>query len=149
MFLVSNLDDAMTGVETFDMDCVDANPSTYYLGACPVLASITLGGDGATGPLQQPGFASPACDDEGAECTIDVLQAELHNPELINPELINPELINPELINPELINPELINPELINPELINPELINLGFANPELINPELINPSIPNSSIRN
>lgn len=149
VFLVSNLSDATTGVETFDKDCVDANPSTYYVGACPVLASITLGGDGTTGPLQQPNFASPACVGEDPECTIDVLQAELHNPELINPELINPELINPELINPELINPELINPELINPELINPELINLGFANPELINPELINPELINPELIN
>ena len=149
VFLVSNLTDASTGVEVFEKGCVDSNPETYYEGACPVVASVRLSGEGPSGTLRQPNYESPICDLDGGSCTDDVLQAELHNPELINPELINPELINPELINPELINPELINPELINPELINPELINLGFANPELINPELINPELINPELIN
>ncbi len=149
VFLVSNLPDATTGVQVFTQSCVDSNPADYYLGACPIVTSITLGGMGPSGVLQQPNYQSPVCDAADPDCTDDVLQAELHNPELINPELINPELINPELINPELINPELINPELINPELINPELINLGFANPELINPELINPELINPELIN
>ena len=149
VFLVSNLSDASTGVAVFRSACVDLNPGTYFEGDCPVVASITLSGEGPSGDLQQPNFQSPVCDGTDPDCTDDVLRAELHNPELINPELINPELINPELINPELINPELINPELINPELINPELINLGFANPELINPELINPELINPELIN
>ncbi len=145
VFLVSNIPSATTEIQAFELTC-DAE------GECTVgsaVASVTLGGEGPSGPLQQPNYESTVCDPTDTGCSEDVLQAELHNPELINPELINPELINPELINPELINPELINPELINPELINPELINLGFANPELINPELINPELINPELIN
>jgi hypothetical protein len=161
VFMVSIDEDASTGVQAFDQACAAGNPEYYFPlpAGCPVLASITLGGEGSSvcdgipdcseGTLQQPNYQSTACSEDPDCTTDDVLQAELHNPELINPELINPELINPELINPELINPELINPELINPELINPELINLGFANPELINPELINPELINPELIN
>ena len=152
LFLVSNLPNAVTGVQVFAQGCdADDPPQNFgpYQGSCAPSSSISLGGEGPSGPLQQPNYQSPVCDPLDTTCTDDVLQAELHNPELINPELINPELINPELINPELINPELINPELINPELINPELINLGFANPELINPELINPELINPELIN
>jgi len=162
LFLVSNVPGATTGVQVFEVGCDDADPDDNfgpYQGSCTPITSITLGGEGPSGPLQQPDYQSTACEIPDPndpsqiiidpDCTDNVLQAELHNPELINPELINPELINPELINPELINPELINPELINPELINPELINLGFANPELINPELINPELINPELIN
>jgi predicted ester cyclase len=150
VFLVSNDLNASVNVLAFDLSCANANPADYSVpGVCDVLASIRLGGQGTSGPLQQPNYVSPICDPVDPNCTDDVLQAELHNPELANPELLNPELANPELANPELLNPELANPELANPELLNPELANLGFQNPELANPELANPELANPELAN
>jgi len=127
-----------------------------FLTACPVLATITLGGTGATGTLYQPDYDSGVCDGAptGSTCYEDVLLAELHNPLLENPLLENPLLENPLLENPLLENPLLENPLLENPLLENPLLENpllenYGFANPLLENPLLENPLLENPLLEN
>ncbi|MEE4163885.1 MAG: PxKF domain-containing protein [Woeseiaceae bacterium] len=152
VFVVADADSARVPINVYDSgegSCVAGNPADFF-DVCTPIASISIGGSGPAGTLENPNYDSPLCADvSDTECTDDVLKTELHNPQLINPQLINDPTQNPQLINLTLENPQLINPQLINPQLINPQLINFGYENPQLINPQLINPQLINNSFEN
>ena len=150
IFVVSPNADASVDVQIFDGVCAASADSTgpfAFATDCNVLGSITFGGTGISGALQQPDYQSSFCDADPT-CN-DVNLTELHNPLLENPLLENPLLENPLLENPLLENPELEAPLLENPLLENPLLENFGFENPLLENPLLENPLLENPLLEN
>jgi len=153
IFMVSPDIDASVEVQIYEGSCALAtnaddefgNPTIPTIGfttACDLLGSITLGGGGTSGTLQQPDYLAQQCQANPADC--DVSLTELHNPILENPILENPILENP-----ILENPILENPILENPILENPILENLGYENPILENPILENPILENPILEN
>ena len=139
-FVVSPERTASVNVEIYEGGCAkDADDNDGDFRDCGALGSITLGGGGTAGTLQQPDYVSSLCVDG-----CDVSVTELHNPLLENPLLENPLLENP-----LLENPLLENMELENPLLENPLLENVGYANPLLENPLLENPLLENPLLEN
>ena len=147
VFMVSPDVDATVEVRIYDGACSkgtndeDGNPTIDFTTSCELLGSITLGGGGTAGPLQQPDYLADQCATQ-ADCDVSV--TELHNPIIENPIIENPIIENP-----IIENVELQAMELENPIIENPIIENLGYENPIIENPIIENPIIENPIIEN
>ena len=147
VFMVSPDVDATVEVRVYDGACAlatndeEGNPTIGFTTACELFGSITLGGGGTAGPLQQPDYLADQCA-TAADC--DVTVTELHNPIIENPIIENPIIENP-----IIENVELQAMELENPIIENPIIENLGYENPIIENPIIENPIIENPIIEN
>jgi hypothetical protein len=146
IFMVSPDIGATVEVQIYDGACAlatdDENGPTLDFTACELFGSITLGGSGTAGPLQQPDYLAIQCEDNPDDCDVSV--TELHNPIIENPIIENPIIENP-----IIENVELSAMELENPIIENPIIENLGFENPIIENPIIENPIIENPIIEN